>query len=164
MSTKGSAEKTIQTIRRKTRRQHSAEEKIRIVMAGLRGKETVAELCRREGISQSLYYKWSKEFLGAGKSRLSGDVKRQATTGEVKALRQEFITPYTPQQNGLIERFFRSLKEECVWITAFDSFQEAKQAVARWIRWYNQERPHQALGYLSPSEFHRQRQAVPLAA
>lgn len=72
MSTKGSAEKTIQTIRRKTCRQHSAEEKIRIVMEGLRGEETVAELCRREGISQSLYYKWSKEFWRPAKLAYPG--------------------------------------------------------------------------------------------
>jgi transposase len=71
------------------RRQHSAEEKIRIVLEGLRGEETVAELCRREGISQSLYYKWSKEFLEAGKARLSGDTKRQATSVEVKEIRRE---------------------------------------------------------------------------
>jgi transposase len=89
MSKKGSAEETIKTIRRKTRRQHSAEEKIRIVLEGLRGEQTVAELCRREGISQSLYYKWSKEFLEAGKSRLTGDAKRQATGIEVKELRHE---------------------------------------------------------------------------
>ena len=86
---RGSAEKTIRTIRRKTRRQYSAEEKIRIVMEGLRGEETVAELCRREGIAQSLYYKWSKEFLEAGKARLAGDTKRQATSNEVNDLRQE---------------------------------------------------------------------------
>jgi len=89
MSKKGSAEQTIKTIRRKTRRQHSAEEKIRIVLEGLRGEETVAELCRREGISQSLYDKWSKEFLEVGKSRLSGDAKRQATSSEVKEIRRE---------------------------------------------------------------------------
>jgi putative transposase len=68
-------------------------------------------------------------------------------------LRQEFITPYTPEQNGMIERFFRSLKEECVWQHSFSSFVEARRAVRRWIRWYNEGRPHQALGYLSPREF-----------
>jgi transposase len=88
-SGKDSAEKTINTIRRKTRRKHSAEEKIRIVMAGLRGEETVAELCRQEGIAQSLYYKWSKEFLEAGKSRLAGDTKREATRDDVKEIRSE---------------------------------------------------------------------------
>jgi putative transposase len=67
-------------------------------------------------------------------------------------LRQEFITPHTPEQNGMIERFFRSLKEECVWQHLFSDFQEAKAAIARWIRWYNEERPHQALGYRSPLE------------
>jgi putative transposase len=71
-------------------------------------------------------------------------------------LRQEFITPYTPEQNGMIERFFRSLKEECVWQHSFRSFREAKQHVDRWIRWYNEERPHQALHYRSPSEYRAQ--------
>ncbi|HMN15161.1 MAG TPA: transposase [Bellilinea sp.] len=84
-----SAEEAIKAIRRNTRRKYSAEEKIRIVMEGLRGEETVAGLCRREGIAQSLYYKWSKEFLEAGKERLAGDVKRQATSGEVDELRRE---------------------------------------------------------------------------
>ena len=68
-------------------------------------------------------------------------------------LRQEFITPYTPEQNGLIERFFRSLKEECVWQHNFPSFAEARRTIGTWIRWYNEARPHQALGYRSPQEF-----------
>ena len=86
---KGSAENTSNTIRRKARRKHNAEEKIRIVLEGLRGEETIAELCRRESIAQSLYYKWSKEFLEAGKSRLAGDTRREATSGDVKDMRQE---------------------------------------------------------------------------
>ena len=89
MGKKASAEETIRTIRRKTRRQYSAEEKIRIVLEGLRGEESIAALCRREGIAQSLYYKWSKEFLEAGKSRLAGDTKRQASSGDVDELRSE---------------------------------------------------------------------------
>ena len=76
MGKKVSAEETIQTIRRQTRRQHSAKEKIHIVLEGLRGQEAIAELCHQEGITQSLYYKWSKEFLEAGKSRLADDTKR----------------------------------------------------------------------------------------
>jgi len=68
-------------------------------------------------------------------------------------LRQEFITPYTPEQNGLIERFFRSLKEECVWLHNFGSFSEARAAITKWIHWYNAGRPHQALGYRSPRQF-----------
>jgi len=68
-------------------------------------------------------------------------------------LRQEFITPYTPEQNGIIERFFRSLKEECVWQHNFASFTEARAAVTRWIDWYNNSRPHQSLGYHSPRQF-----------
>ena len=76
-------------IRRRTRRKYSAEEKIRIVIEGLRGENTVAELCRREGINQNLYYKWSKEFLEAGKQRLAGNTKRQAGSNEVKELRRD---------------------------------------------------------------------------
>ena len=85
------AAKAIKDIRRVTRKQYSAEEKIRIVLDGLRGEETIAELCRREGIAQSIYYKWSKEFLEAGKRRLSGDTARQATSPEVKDLRSEAL-------------------------------------------------------------------------
>src|SRR3954471_4554381 len=84
-----SATETVRHIRRETRRKHNAEEKIRIVLEGLRGEESIAELCRREGINPNLYYKWSKEFLEAGKSRLQGDTKRQATSDEVDGLRQE---------------------------------------------------------------------------
>ncbi len=82
-------EKVVRDIRRKTRRRHSAEDKIRIVLEGLRGEESVAALCRREGIAESLYYSWSKEFLEAGKKRLAGDTARQATSEEVKTLRAE---------------------------------------------------------------------------
>jgi putative transposase len=70
-------------------------------------------------------------------------------------LSHEFITPYTPEQNGIVERFFRSLKEECVWQYNFIGFDEARTAVARWIDWYNESRPHQSLGYLSPRQFRR---------
>ena len=83
------ADKLVKGIRRKTRKHYSAEEKIRIVLAGLRGEESIAALCRREGISESLYYTWSKEFLEAGKRRLAGDTARQATSPEVKELRSE---------------------------------------------------------------------------
>ena len=89
MSTKAPAEKVVRDIRRKTRKQYSAEEKIRIVLEGLRGEESIATLCRREGIAESLYYSWSKEFLEAGKKRLAGDTARQATSGEVKDLKRE---------------------------------------------------------------------------
>ncbi|MGO9265804.1 MAG: IS3 family transposase [Candidatus Binataceae bacterium] len=83
------AEKTVRDIRRATRRQYSAEEKVRIVIAGLRGEDSVAELCRKEGINQNLYYRWSKDFLEAGKKRLAGDTAREATSDEVKALQAQ---------------------------------------------------------------------------
>ena len=86
---KPSAEKVIKDIRRVTRKHYGAEEKIRIVLDGLRGEEPIAALCRREGIAESLYYNWSKEFLEAGKKRLAGDTARAATTDEVKVLRRE---------------------------------------------------------------------------
>ena len=82
-------EKVVKDIRRVTRKQYSAEEKIRIVLDGLKGEDSIAELCRREGIAQSLYYSWSKEFLEAGKKRLAGDTARAATSSEVKDLRRE---------------------------------------------------------------------------
>ena len=86
---KQSSEAAVREIRRRSRRRFSAEEKIRIVLDGLRGEESVAELCRREGIAANLYYRWSKEFLEAGKKRLNGDTVREATSVEVKELRGE---------------------------------------------------------------------------
>lgn len=86
---KQSVEATVKNIRRKSKKKYSAEEKIRIVLEGLRGEMSIAELCRREGINQNSYYKWSKEFLEAGKQRLSGNVTRQASSDEVKMLRKE---------------------------------------------------------------------------
>ena len=87
----GSAEKTVKAIRRATRRQYAAEEKIRMVLEGLHGEDSIAELCRREQINQNLYYRWSKEFLEAGKKRLAGDTKREATSDEVQALRAQAL-------------------------------------------------------------------------
>ena len=84
-----SSEHIIKDIKRKTRKQYGAEEKIRIVLDGLRGEESIAELCRREGIGQGMYYKWSKDFMEAGKKRLAGDIVRQANTDEVITLRRE---------------------------------------------------------------------------
>ena len=86
---KAPAERVVKDIRRQTRRHFSAEDKIRIVLDGLRGEDSIAELCRKEGIAQSLYYTWSKEFMEAGKRRLAGGTARAATTGEVQDLRRE---------------------------------------------------------------------------
>ena len=84
-----SSEKIIRDIKRNTRKQYSAEEKIRIVLDGVRGEDSIAQRCRREGIAQSLYYKWSKDFMEAGKQRLAGAIVRQANTSDVTALRRE---------------------------------------------------------------------------
>ncbi len=88
---KAPADKVVKDIRRATRRRYNAEEKIRIVVEGLRGEDSIAELCRREGINQNLYYRWSKEFLEAGKKRLAGDAAREATSDEVRHLRSEAL-------------------------------------------------------------------------
>jgi len=89
MSPKSAVEKRVKEIKRNTRKKYSAEEKIRIILEGLRGEETIAGLCRKEGIAQNLYYKWSKDFLEAGKKRLSGDIIREANSTEVDELRHE---------------------------------------------------------------------------
>ena len=89
VGSRSSSEKLVRTIKRKTRRQYGAEEKIRIVLDGLRGEMSIAELCRREGLAESMYYKWSKDFLEAGKQRLAGDLVREASSDEVKGLRKE---------------------------------------------------------------------------
>ena len=86
---KASAEAVLKDIRRATRCQFGAEEKIRIVLEGLRGEDSIAELCRREGIPPNVYYRWSKDFLEAGKKRLAGDTAREATSDDVKGLRRE---------------------------------------------------------------------------
>jgi transposase len=84
-----SPEAVVREIRRNTRRKYSAEEKIRIVLEGLKGEVSITELCRREGIVSNLYYRWSKDFLEAGKKRLQGDTSREATSSEVTDLRGE---------------------------------------------------------------------------
>ena len=86
---KAPAERVVKDIRRATRKQYGAEEKIRIVLEGLRGEDSIAELCRKEGIAQGVYYKWSKDFMEAGKRRLAGDTARAANTDEVRDLRRE---------------------------------------------------------------------------
>jgi len=87
MSRKKSASSLISELKRKTRRTYGSEEKIRIIIDGIRGETTIAELCRKEGISQGIFYKWSKDFMDAGKRRLTGDTMREANTSEVKELK-----------------------------------------------------------------------------
>ena len=89
MPAKNNSEAIVRDIKRKTRKRYNAEEKIRIVLDGLRGEESIAAIYRREGISSNLYYRWSKDFLEAGKRRLLGDTQREATSTEVTSLKQE---------------------------------------------------------------------------
>lgn len=89
MQKKNGPDSIVRDIKRKTRKKYNSEEKIRIILEGLRGEESIATICRREGINTNLYYKWSKDFMEAGKKRLSGDTKREATSTEVTELKQE---------------------------------------------------------------------------
>jgi transposase len=115
-------EKVVEEIRRKTRRRFSAEEKIRIVLEGLRGEESVATLCRKEGLAPNLYYRWSKEFLEAGKKRLVGDTTREATSTEVTELRKENARLKQVVAEVVLEN--RLLKKS---VTAADSDSEASE-------------------------------------
>jgi transposase len=108
---KDGAEKAIRNFRRVTHRQYSAEEKIRIVLEGLRGESSIAELCRKEGINQNLYYRWSKEFLEAGKKRLAGDTAREANSDEVKGLCNEAAQLKEALAETVLEN--RLLKKVC---------------------------------------------------
>jgi transposase len=96
-------EKAVRDIKRRTRRTFSPEEKIRIVLQGLRGEDSIAELCRREGLHQNQYYRWSKEFLEAGRKRLAGDIERQATSDEVKILREQAVQLKEALAEALLE-------------------------------------------------------------
>src|SRR5262245_49625557 len=125
-----SAEKTVRDIRRATRRHHSAEEKIRIVLEGLRGEDSIAELCRKEGINQNLYYRWSKEFLEAGKKRLAGDTAREATSDEVKELKAEARQLKETLAEVLIEN--RLLKKSVLADLEQDSLTRSKRRSSIW--------------------------------
>jgi len=116
MSQTKSAERVVRDIRRKTRRRFSAEAKIRIVLAGLRGEESIAALCRREGLNPNLYYRWSKEFLEAGKKRLLGDTTREATSTEVADVRKDVAELKQVVAELVLEN--RLLKKS---VTGFDS-------------------------------------------
>ncbi len=119
-SKESTPEKVVEEIRRKNRRRFSAEEKIRIVLEGLRGEESIATLCRKEGLAPNLYYRWSKEFLEAGKKRLVGDTTREATSTEVTELRKENARLKQLVAETVLEN--RLLKKS---VTAADSDDEA---------------------------------------
>ncbi len=105
-------EKTVREIKRRTRRRFSPEEKIRIVLQGLRGEDSIAELCRREGLHQNQYYRWSKEFLEAGRKRLAGDTEREATSGEVQTLRGQAVQLKEALAEAMLEN--RLLKKSVI--------------------------------------------------
>ncbi len=112
MAKEGSAEETIWDIKRKTRRKCSAEEKIRIVIEGLRGEMPIAELCRRKGIGENLYYRWSKEFMGVGKARLSGNTKRQAGSQSTRCVKNEQLKQLVAEL--VLKNWV--LKKKCAWL------------------------------------------------
>ena len=109
---KRAVERTVRDIRRRTRRKFGPEDKIRIVLQGLRGEDSIAELCRREGLHQNQYYRWSKEFLGAGRKRLAGDIEREATSDEVKTLRDQAVQLKEALAESMLEN--RLLKKSMI--------------------------------------------------
>ena len=172
-----STEKIVKGIRRKPRRKFSTEEKTHIVLDGLRGESSIAELCRKEGINQNLYYRWSKDFLEADKKRLSGDTVREANADEVTGLKSEnkdlkqAVTelylrndglkkqgmehtrgvPHHPQTQGKIERYHRSMKN--VVKLEHDYYPwELGKAIAEWVEHYNHQRYHESLDNVTPAD------------
>lgn len=115
----GSADKPVKEIKRKMRRLFSAEEKIRIVLDGLRGESSISELCHHEGIAESLYYNWSKDFMEAGKKHLAGDTTRQATSNEVSGLKRETRDLKEVVAEQTLE--LRLLKKACSWMRAIQN-------------------------------------------
>jgi transposase len=116
---KTSPESIVRQIKRKTRRKFSAEEKIRIVLTGLRGEESIADLCRKEGIHPTNYYKWSKSFLEAGKRQLNGDTIREASSSEVKELRDEneelkMLVAEVILRNRVLKKTLKGLEYESI--------------------------------------------------
>ncbi len=109
---RGAVEKAVREIKRRTRRRFSPEDEIRIVLQGLRGEDSIAELCRREGLHQNQYYRWSKEFLEAGRKRLAGDIDREATSGEVKTLREQAVQLKEALAEAMLEN--RLLKKSVI--------------------------------------------------
>lgn len=109
---RAAVEKAVREIKRRTRRRFSPEDKIRIVLQGLRGEDSIAELCRREGLHQNQYYRWSKEFLEAGRKRLAGDMEREATSGEVQTLREQAVQLKEALAEAMLEN--RLLKKSVI--------------------------------------------------
>src|SRR4051812_26875636 len=132
---KAPAERIVKDIRRATHRHFSAEEEIRVVLEGLRGEASIAELCRRQGIASSMYHGWSKEFLEAGKKRLAGDKARAATSDEVKDLRRE---AQALKDRILLENYYLP--------------GDLERQIAAFVEHYNHGRYHESLGNLTPGD------------
>ena len=130
MADKTDSEAVVREIKRRTRKKYSSEEKIRIVLEGLRGEESIAELCRKEGIQPNVYYKWSKNFLEAGKKRLQGDTVREATSSEVVDLRKE-----NDQLKALVAELSLKTRVLKKTLSGLESEYEEQSDTARWRRW-----------------------------
>ena len=148
MSKNDPAERTVRDIRRKTRKQYTAEEKIRIVVSGLRGEESIAALCRREGIAEGLYYSWSKEFLEAGKKRLAGDLAEWLEDHGMDHVRG---APYHPQTQGKIERWHQTLKNRIL-LENYYLPGDLENQISAFVDHYNNQRYHESIGNVTPAD------------
>ena len=149
-----SSESLLKDIRRNTKRIFTSEQKVLIVMEGIRGEHSIAELCRKYGISDSTYYKWNKDFIEAGKARLDGDTIRETTNDEVKELRQKIFVwkrPLHPQTQGKIERYHRSMKN-VIKLNHYFCPSELENAINGWVKYYNERRFHESLDNLTPKD------------
>jgi transposase len=157
-------EARVREIRRRTRKKYSAEEKVRIVLGGLRGESTVAELGRREGIDAKMYYKWSKEFLEAGKQRLVGDTQREADSQEVEEMRSEYeqlkaVVAELSLKNRVLTPALaggarETLKYQPTYPRRFGSLPDARSWAHVFFPWYNFEHHHYGLGLMTPAAVH----------
>ena len=135
---------------------------VELLLQLIKGEVKLVDACREHDLKQSDVEAWRETFVAAGERGLKArsEDEQAAHEREVRyGLEHEYITPYSPEQNGMIERFFLTLKQECVWLQRFDDRDHAFRVIADWLDRYHSERPHSALGYLTPKEFSERRAA-----
>ena len=156
-TTKSPGEKIVKDIKRATRKHYSSEEKIRIILDGLRGEDSIAELCRREGISQGLYYKWFKDFIEVGKNRLLSDNGFSYVSGDLaewlkdRGMKHSRSAPYHPQTQGKIERWHQTLKNRILLENYFLPG-DLEAQISAFVDHYNHQRYHESINNVTPAD------------